>query len=168
MIGRSFHKAATTIETGASQVDLDLVDIVQAQGEAAKETLDLLADILADKSLMAVLSEGDRKVILGAGSIELQLYVRNAEHLSVLNKIVAFEIPDNATDADKVEEEFDRFANWHEDWIIQNSFVADLASDLIAFTAGMETQMEVNVLAAEKFLEYEQNLKDEGEALKSD
>lgn len=78
---------------------------------------------------------------------------------------MALDLPDNVTNADDVEEELDRFANWHEEWIKQNSFVADLASDLIALSTGMEEQIEVNVLAAEKFTEYEQNLKDEGEAL---
>lgn len=159
---RAFKQQADAIVTGASEVDLDLVDIVMAQGEAVEETLTWITE---SRRSIARLAEAERRVVLGAASIELQLYIRNAEHLSVLNKNISLEIPDNVSNATEVEAELERYATWHEEWVVQNSYVGELAGDLVALGTGAAEKIEVNLLAAEKFTEYQSNLVQEGETL---
>ena len=148
--------------TDVDQVDLDLLDTVRAQGEGVVETIGLLDEL---GSLIAGLSELQRNTILGFAYIEAQMYAQNAQHLYVLNKNIKLNLPDEVTNAEEVEVELDGFAEWHEDWIVQNSYVGDLAADFFAVAAGLEEKIDVNLVAAEKLIEYQKNLKEEGEAL---
>lgn len=159
---RAGLQQANSLMSDVDQIDLDLLDTVRAQGEGVVETIELLDEL---GPLIAGLSEAQRNAILGFAYLEAQMYAQNAQHLYVLNKNVKLDLPDEATNAEEVEEELDRFAEWHEDWIVQNSYVGDLAADFFALATGLEEKIDVNLVAAEKLIEYQKNLKEEGEAL---
>jgi hypothetical protein len=147
-------------ETGS--VNLDLLDVVQAQRDSVVETIEVLEDLAP---LFAPLSATDRRILLFFAYLEAQMFAQNAQHLYVLNKNLELEIPDNVSNAEEVEEDLNAFAEWHEEWITQNSYVGELAGDLFSFGADFEDTIQINTAAAEAFENYAENLKAESETL---
>jgi hypothetical protein len=160
---RAGKQQADSLLADADQVDLDLLDIVHAQAEAVTETIALLEEL---GPVFAGLSDEHRKTILGLAYLEMQMYAQNAQHAYVLNRNVKLDIPDDVTNLDDVEEQLDEFAEWHEDWMTQNSYVGDLAGDMFALVGGLEDTVNMNLVAARELIDYEKNLKEEGETLK--
>lgn len=159
---RAGKQQADSLVSGADQVDLDLLDIVHAQGEGVEETIELMAEL---GPVFAGLSDDQRKTLLGLAYLEMQMYAQNAQHAYVLNRNVKLDIPDDVTNLEEVEEQLDEFADFHSAWIVQNSFVGDLAADFFSLAAGLEESIQVNMAAAKELVGYEDNLKEENEAL---
>lgn len=159
---RTGKKQADSLVNDADQVDLDLLDIVHAQGEGVTETIELMAEL---GPVFAGLPEDHRKTLLGLAYLEMQMYAQNAQHVYVLNRNVKLDIPDDVTNLEEVEEQLDEFADFHQEWIVQNSFVGDLAADFFGLAAGLEDSIQVNMAAAKELVGYEDNLKAENEAL---
>lgn len=158
-IAREAHARATAmLDAVASGLDPDLVEQVRAQGESVQETIELLAE---SKSFLAAMPEDKRRITMGAGSIELQAYIHSAGHLTVLEKIVSFELPDAVTNQDEAEEKLDEYANWHEEWIGANEDIGTLAADIVNFNLGLEEQIAINQIIGQYFTE----INEQGQAL---
>lgn len=146
----------------SADLDPDLIQLVKEQAVDAREHMDLLIELVP---LLASLPEEQRRVPIGAGAIELQLLIRNVEHLEVLKEVVGFEIPAEVTNAEEVEELLDDFANFHETWIEENDFVAELAGEVVDFATGVSEELEINVLVAELFADWQTRMQDQTNAL---
>lgn len=162
--GKQAYKQAVAIldKAAGGKVDSELVDMVREQGSDVEETSATLEEFSA---ALADMDEQNRRTIMGAAAIELQLFIRNAEHLMVMDKVVSLELPSNVENAEEIEEILDEFADWHESWIEVNLDVAEFAHDLVGVLLGIEEQTEVKEPVAEMFAEFNERLKVEGEAL---
>jgi Domain of unknown function (DUF4157) len=161
-IAREAHARATAMldAVAGGGLDPDLIDQVRGQGESVQETIELLAE---SKSILASMPEDKRGITMGAGSIELQVYIHSVGHLVILEKIVSFELPDAVTNQDEVEEKLDEYANWHEEWIGANEDVGALAADIVGLGLGLEEKIEMNLLVGQYFTE----VNEQGQALKA-